>query len=107
MLRLLWIIPALPLLGFLRLAIFGKRSSRKASAVVGCASVGGSAVLTILVGADFIRRLPEMNSYHQVLWTWINVAGFQPRIGFYLDAVSLLMALVVTFFSFWILVYST
>jgi NADH-quinone oxidoreductase subunit L len=106
MLRLLWIIPALPLLGFLRLALFGRRNPRIVSAVIGCSSVGGSAILTILIGADFIRMLPQIKSYHQVLWTWISVAGFSPGIGFYLDAVSLLMALVVTFVAFWIHLYS-
>jgi NADH-quinone oxidoreductase subunit L len=107
MLRLLWIVPALPLLGFLRLALFGRRSSRTVSAVIGCASVGGSAILALLIAAEFIRTLPQVKAYHQILWTWISVAGFEPGIGFHLDALSLLMVLVVTFVAFWIHLYST
>src|SRR5208337_1448896 len=42
----------------------------------------------------------------QVLWTWINVGGFQPQIGLYLDALSLVMVLVVTFVGFLIHIYS-
>ena len=40
------------------------------------------------------------------LWTWIDVAGFRPEIAFYLDPVSLLMVVVVTFVSFLIHLYS-
>ena len=41
-----------------------------------------------------------------MLWTWIDVAGFRPQIAFYLDALSLIMTLVVTFVSFLIHLYS-
>ena len=44
--------------------------------------------------------------YTEIVWTWIAVAGFTPHIGFYLDALSWLMMLVVTFVSFLIHLYS-
>jgi NADH-quinone oxidoreductase subunit L len=44
--------------------------------------------------------------YTQVLWTWLNVDGFRPEIAFYLDPLSLLMVVVVTFVSFLIHLYS-
>jgi NADH-quinone oxidoreductase subunit L len=55
---------------------------------------------------SFFSAPPSGNSYTQVLWTWINVAGFEPEIGFYLDALSLVMVLVVTFVGFLIHIYS-
>src|ERR1700757_1950716 len=106
MIALLWLIPALPLASALVLALFGARFSRRATAAVGVGSIGLSALITILVAASFFSAPPSGNSYTQVLWTWINVAGFQPQIGLYLDALSLVMVLVVTFVGFLIHIYS-
>jgi NADH-quinone oxidoreductase subunit L len=105
MLSLVWVIPALPLIGFLLLALFSP--PRRLTAWIGCGSVGLSAILTILTGVQFIRSLPQETAYPQILWTWIAVGSFQPRIGFYLDALSLLMAFVITFVAFWIHLYSS
>jgi NADH-quinone oxidoreductase subunit L len=59
-------------------------------------SIGLSALAAILVAAGFLSAPPAGNAYTQVLWTWIDVAGFQPQIAFYLDSLSLVMILVVT-----------
>lgn len=104
--QLLWLIPALPLLGFLILAIFGLKMSHKAIAVIGCVSVGLSAILTILIGIGFLTAPPEGYFYQQTLWTWFSVHGFSPQIAFYLDPVSLIFTFVVTFVSFFIHLYS-
>jgi NADH-quinone oxidoreductase subunit L len=104
--RLLWLIPALPFASALMLMLFGSRISRRAAAAVGVGSIGLSALITILVAVSFLSTPPSGNSYTQVLWTWINVAGFEPQIGFYLDALSLVMVLVVTFVGFLIHIYS-
>ena len=94
---LLWLIPALPFTSALVLLLFGPRFSRRATAAVGVGSIGLSALIAILVAISFLSEPPAGNSYTQVLWTWINVAGFEPQIGLYLDALSLVMVLVVTF----------
>ena len=106
MISLLWLIPALPFASALVLMLFGARFSRRAVAAVGVGSIGLSALITILVAASFFTAPPSGNSYTQVLWTWINVAGFEPEIGFYFDALSLVMVLVVTFVGFLIHIYS-
>jgi NADH-quinone oxidoreductase subunit L len=106
MISLLWLIPALPFASALVLVLFGSRFSRTATAAVGVGSIGLSALITILVAASFFGVPPSGNSYTQVLWTWINVAGFEPEIGFYLDPLSLVMVLVVTFVGFLIHIYS-
>ena len=107
MLHALWLVPALPLAGFVLLALLGRRWPRAAAAAIGTGSVGISAILAIAIAVRFIPALPEKSSYTQVLWQWIGVGEFGPRIAFYLDAVSLLMVLVVTFVAFWIHLYST
>lgn len=105
--HLLWLIPVLPLAGFVVLALDGGRLSRRGVAVIGVGSVGLAALVAILIGIDFIAAPPPQYAYGQLLWTWIDVAGFTPRIGFYLDALSLVMVLVVTVVSFLIHLYST
>ena len=106
MVSLLWLIPALPFASAAALILFGSRLSRRAAAALGVGSIGLSALVTILVATGFFIAPPSGNSYTQVLWTWINVAGFQPQIGFYLDALSLVMVLVVTCVGFLIHIYS-
>jgi NADH-quinone oxidoreductase subunit L len=106
MLQLLWLIPALPLLGFIILALVGPRLPRSLIAVVGAGSVGLSALVAFLVAFAFLGSPPPDYAYTQVLWTWMDVAGFTPEIAFRWDALSLVMALVVTFVGFLIHVYS-
>jgi NADH-quinone oxidoreductase subunit L len=105
-LRLLWLIPTLPSLSAALLIVFGSQLSRRRVAAVGVGSIGLSALITILVASSFWTAPPQGNAYAQVLWTWIDVAGFQPQIGLYLDALSLVMILVVTFVGFLIHIYS-
>jgi NADH-quinone oxidoreductase subunit L len=102
----LWLIPAIPFSSFTVLALFGPRISKKTAAVIGVASIAASAVISILITWKFLVSSPSGDSYTQVLWTWIDVAGFRPQIAFYLDALSLIMTLVVTFVSFLIHLYS-
>ncbi|MEP6776298.1 MAG: NADH-quinone oxidoreductase subunit L, partial [Chloroflexota bacterium] len=106
MLRLLWLIPAFPFASFILLALAGSRMSRKAAACIGVAAIAASTLISILVTWTFLTAPPANGFYTQVLWTWIDVAGFHPQIAFYLDALSLIMTLVVTFVSFLIHLYS-
>ncbi|NGZ59707.1 MAG: NADH-quinone oxidoreductase subunit L [Nitrospira sp. LK265] len=106
MLRLLWLIPALPLAGFLLLALFGGRFSRRQVSWVGCGSVGLAALITAFVGADFFRGFPDHTSFHQTLWNWIDTAGMTVGVSWYLDALSLLMVAVITGIGFLIHLYS-
>src|SRR5512136_926867 len=107
MLNLLWLIPTLPYAGFLALVLFGRRLTRAGIAIVGTGSVGLSALVTILVGLSFISSPPAGYAYSQTLWTWIQVGTFSLGIAFYLDALSLVMALVGTFVGFLIHLYSS
>ncbi|WP_447980151.1 NADH-quinone oxidoreductase subunit L [Candidatus Nitrospira bockiana] len=107
MLDYLWLIPALPLAGFVILAVFGGRLTRRAIAWVGVGAVGASALVTGLVAAAFLSAPPAWNRYSQTLWTWMSTSGFAPSIGFHLDALSLVMIVVITFVGFLIHLYSS
>jgi NADH-quinone oxidoreductase subunit L len=104
MFELLWLVPAIPFFGAAFLLLFGSRLPRGAAGFAGCASIGASAVLSCLIAARYLSA--PGNTYGQVLWTWIGVGGFRPQIGFYLDALSLVMMTVVSFVSFFIHLYS-
>ena len=96
MLELLWVIPALPFGGFLALVLVGPRLSRPAVACVAVGTVAVSALVGLGIGVSFIGAPPAGYAYSQTLWEWMAVAGFTPKIAFYLDALSLVMVLVVT-----------
>ncbi len=106
MLELLWIIPALPLGGFLILAIAGRRIPKTWTALVGAGSVGLALAAALGVGISFIGADPGANSYVLDLGTWMSVNGFTSSFSLYLDALSLVTVLDVTFVGFLIHIYS-
>jgi NADH-quinone oxidoreductase subunit L len=107
MLDWLWLIPALPFAGYIVLALAGARLSRAIVASVGVGSVGLSTAVALVAGFSFINSPPSNHVYSQTLWTWISVGNFTPKIAFYLDPLSLVMTLVITFVSFLIHLYSS
>jgi NADH-quinone oxidoreductase subunit L len=106
MLELLWLVPAIPFAGALVLAVLGARMSHKSVTTVGVGSIAGSVIISIFISAAFLSAPPPGGMYTQILWTWIEVGSFRPQIAFYLDPLSLVMMLVVTFVSFLIHLYS-
>lgn len=107
MIKWLWLIPTLPFAGYVVLALVGARLSRRRVAIVGVGSVGLSAIIALIVGTSFITSPPSNQAYSQTLWTWISVGDFNPNIAFYLDPLSLVMVLVITFVGFLIHVYAS
>jgi len=104
---LLWLVPTLPLAGFLILMMTGSRLSKNTAAFIGVGSVGLSAVIAVLLSGTFMISPPEEHAFVQTLWTWIGVGNFQPSIAFHLDALSIIMMLVVTVVGFLIHLYSS
>jgi NADH-quinone oxidoreductase subunit L len=105
--ELLCLVPAAPFLGFIVLSLAGARLPKKSVAFIGAGSVGVSALASILTAMDFIGSPPPGHSYSQTLWTWMEIGGFRPTIGLYLDALSLVMITVVSFVAFFIHLYSS
>jgi NADH-quinone oxidoreductase subunit L len=106
MLSCLWLVPALPLAGFVLLVVCGSRLSKAAAAIIGVGSVGVSSVIALLIAASFLLAPPPGRMFIQVLWTWIDVGPFTAQVAFHFDALALVMVLVVTFVAFWIHLYS-
>jgi len=101
MLHLLGTIPFLPLLAF------GGRMRARTISLVGTLSTGAAAILATAVAVAFIISPPPGRVFSQLLWAWLQIDDFAPRIALYLDPLSLVMMLVVAWVSFFILVYST
>ncbi|TVZ28639.1 NADH-quinone oxidoreductase subunit L [Gillisia sp. Hel_I_86] len=101
--ELLWLIIASPFAGALLLLLAGGKLSRTLSAIVGVGSVSLSAILTLLVGFEFLE---DTTPYLQVAWQWMDVYGLSPNIGFHLDTVSLIFIFIITFVGALIHLYS-
>ncbi|MGW8186117.1 MAG: NADH-quinone oxidoreductase subunit L [Desulfobacterales bacterium] len=106
MVQLLWLIPALPLAGFLILASAGARLPRRLAAAVGVGSVGMSAAVAVWITVAFLRGLPDHQAYSRMVWSWLAVGGLNVGISFYLDALTLTMMLVITGVGFFIHLYA-
>ncbi|MFZ5561567.1 MAG: NADH-quinone oxidoreductase subunit L [Pseudomonadota bacterium] len=96
-----------PLLGFLILAFGRNRLSENMSASIGVGAIGLSALTTLWVGLDFMQNPPPNGVYRQLLWTWINTAGFTPQLSLQLDGLSLTMLGVITGVGFFIHLFAS
>ncbi len=101
----LWLIPALPLAGFLACGLLGTRLGKRFVSVVGVGSVGLATL------AAFFRLVPYLGGDHapavERVASWIAAGDFRAEIAFRLDPLSALMLSFVTFVGFLIHVYST
>src|SRR6478609_3846889 len=101
---LLWLIPTLPFIGAFVLVLFGSRLPKKMVPTIGAGSVGLAALVTLIVGADFIST--SARSFDTIAWQWLDVAGLSAAFAFHLDALSLVFIFVITFVGFLIHIYS-
>jgi NADH-quinone oxidoreductase subunit L len=103
---LLWLLPALPLAGFLVLLLGGKYLPKLAIAFTGAGSICLAALVAIAFAYNYLRMPPAGGHFSQTLWTWMDVANFKPGISLYLDALSLTFVFVITFIGALIHIYS-
>ena len=96
-----------PLLGWLLLAFSRGRLSENLAALIGVGSVGLSALTAAWVIWQFNVAPPEGGVYTQLLWQWMNVAGFAPNFTLYLDGLSVTMLGVVTGVGFLIHLFAS
>src|SRR5512145_2168641 len=103
----LWLVPALPLAGFLVNGLFGARLPKALSGLVACASVG-AAFLVGLLGFRDLQALPAaQRAIEQTPFVWIQAGPFRADFGLLLDPLSATLVLVVTGIGFLIHLYST
>jgi NADH-quinone oxidoreductase subunit L len=101
----LYLIPALPLIGFLVLSLAGRYLSRNFIAGIGAGSICLSALITILLGVRFLQSPPD-TAYTQLLWHWFLSGHLLADISLHVDALSLIFICIITFIGALIHIYS-
>ena len=94
--KLLWIIPAIPFLGFLTLVVFGRRLGDPLAGWLATAAAGGSFVAVTAVFAELVGNDAEDRVLHQSLFEWITAGRFKVDFGLLADPLSITMCLFVT-----------
>lgn len=101
----LWLIPALPLAGFLILVLTEGRLPRSVVAWVGAGSVGLAAVLTGYVAWQFLAN--DNATLVSSEWLWFSVGSMEISFRLWIDELSLVMTGVITGVGFLIHWYAT
>ncbi len=96
MLDLVWLIPALPLAGFLLLLVAGRRLGEPLAGWVATLASGGAFVATCIVFAGLVAEDHHDRHHVLTLFEWLPAGGFSVDVGFLADPLSITMALFVT-----------
>ncbi|HLT16625.1 MAG TPA: NADH-quinone oxidoreductase subunit L [Acidimicrobiales bacterium] len=96
MLDLVWLIPALPLAGFLLLLVAGRRLGEPGAGWVATLAAAGSFLATVVVFAGLLGEGEHSRSHVVSLFEWIPAGGFHVDMAFVADPLSITMALFVT-----------
>ena len=102
-LQIVWLIPFLPLIGFLINGLGRKSLSKSLSGIIGSGVILGSFILSVWV---FIQ-VKNGNTYLAHYYDFINVASLKIGFDFQIDQLSSLFLLIITGVGFLIHVYST
>jgi NADH-quinone oxidoreductase subunit L len=106
MLENVWLIPLFPAIGFMINGLFGRRLGKKVVSWVGPSVIGLSFLTSILIFFELIGKPPTQRLFEKVIFDWVVSGSFQTVIGYQIDPLSILMALVVSGVSFFIHIYS-
>ena len=102
MIQLAWLIPVLPLLGFIIIGLAGKKLSKALVSAIGCGSVLLSFALAVGV---FLELKGTAQTVH--VFDWITAGSMQLGFDLLIDPLSALFLLIITGIGFLIHVYST
>ncbi|MGI8809195.1 MAG: NADH-quinone oxidoreductase subunit L [Acidimicrobiales bacterium] len=96
MLSAVWLVPALPLAGFLLLLVAGKRLGDPLAGWLATAMVGGSFAAGVVTFVGLVDRSEEERSFTFQVFEWLDVGGLQVDVAFLVDPLSTTMLLFVT-----------
>jgi NADH-quinone oxidoreductase subunit L len=94
MLDLVWIIPALPLLGFCILLLVGKRIAEPISGYLATAMVGGSFLAAVGVFLSLVGKSESERAFTKTMFSWIPSLGVNAAL--LVNPLSMVMVLFVT-----------
>ena len=98
MVELVWLIPALPLIGFVVLLLGGKLLGEPRAGWIATTAAGASFLVTLMVFVGLLGRDSHSGerSYELILFEWLPSGSLQVEAGFLVDPLSVTMALFVT-----------
>ena len=76
-----WLIPALPLAGFVVLLVFGRRLGDPWAGWLATAMTTAAFVVSIVMFASLFGRAADHRSFTQELFTWLPVGSLQVKAG--------------------------
>ncbi len=106
MTEIFWLIPFVPALSTLILAVFGRVLPKKYVSFQACFSVFASFVIALISFAGLLQTGQDKLPLIKTLFSWIHSGSFEANLSLQLDSLSVVMALVVSGVGFIIHVYS-
>jgi NADH-quinone oxidoreductase subunit L len=94
--NLLWVIIALPAFGAMALLLLGNNRTKAYAHWVGCATVAGSFVLSLVAFFQLLGRDEGDRQISQSLWTWFETPSLHVEMGILYDPLSALFLLLIT-----------
>lgn len=104
MIQLVYLIPLLPLVGFVIIGLFGKRLSKILVSVIGCGAVLGAFAIAVGVFFELTGKIEKSVTID--LFSWITAGKLSVPFSFLIDPLSSLFLLIITGVGFLIHVYS-
>ena len=96
MLDVIWLIPALPLAGFVLILLFGRRLGETKAGWLATLMCGGAFAVTVGVFLDLVSKTEEERHHVVTIFSWIPVGSLRVDAAFLADPLSITMALFVT-----------
>ncbi len=96
MLNLVWLIPALPLAGYLLILLFGRVLGEPRAGILATAMTASSFVVVVGVYLDLLSRTAEERHHVVTLFSWLPVGSLHVDMALLADPLSITMALFVT-----------
>lgn len=106
--NIIYLIPALPLIGFIICGIFGKKMSEKMVGGIATLMVFISFLLSIIIFGNLCisSSLDNYDPIKQNLFNWFTIGEFKVNFAFQIDQLSIIMMMIVTGVGFLIHLYS-
>ncbi|HVP36045.1 MAG TPA: NADH-quinone oxidoreductase subunit L [Terriglobales bacterium] len=106
MIEYIWLIPLLPLVGFVINGLLGRKLGKTLVSFIGCGTIGLSFLIGIKIFFELLSLPAEQRIIEKVVFPWIYSGLFKINFSFLLDPLSCVMILVVSGVGFFIHVYS-
>jgi len=106
MIEYIWLIPLLPLIGFVINGILGRRLGKGLVSWIGCGTIGVSFLISVKILFELLSLPAEQRIIERVVFPWIYSGLFKINVSFLLDPLSCVMILVVSGVGFFIHIYS-